>query len=449
MRNLLIALAATLLIAGSAAAQFQPAPVYQAFAPTAATQSVSVTNSSAATSLGTYAPTIIVQNTGANAAYVKLGDMTATASASTDYPVLPGQSIALAPTSTAYTYIAAVTASSTTTLVVTPGLGNPTSALNASSGGGSSTVTVSNLPTTVDTNSGAAGASTLRVVTATNSPVQLAPGANIAGKVGIDQTTPGTTNGIVVNSSALPAGAATSAPTAALYNTGSGNNGIVGNGNAALTLATTELNALSTNGLALSQVGGTAGLFSQTNTGSFRSCIPTLTLGAAISSAVNSGAVINIWFLQSTDGSTGEWATAAGSTNSSTSLTSVTPFSGLYYNSTTPSLSDYVFDITHPSDLAVGTFINAAVSSGTVTISPTAAGTHAGDTLYFVKPPARFPDIIFPLNAQTYPAGYKITAQGKALWPAQRFFALVQNLTGQAIPSGSTLACAGMTDQHQ
>lgn len=39
----------------------------------------------------------------------------------------------------------------------------------------------------------------------------LAAGSAIIGKVGIDQTTPGTTNGVVVNSSALPTGASTSA----------------------------------------------------------------------------------------------------------------------------------------------------------------------------------------------------------------------------------------------
>jgi hypothetical protein len=39
----------------------------------------------------------------------------------------------------------------------------------------------------------------------------LSAGSAIIGKVGIDQTTPGTTNGVVVNSSALPTGAATSA----------------------------------------------------------------------------------------------------------------------------------------------------------------------------------------------------------------------------------------------
>jgi hypothetical protein len=39
--------------------------------------------------------------------------------------------------------------------------------------------------------------------------IGLNAGTNIIGKVGIDQTTPGTTNGVVVNNSALPAGAAT------------------------------------------------------------------------------------------------------------------------------------------------------------------------------------------------------------------------------------------------
>ena len=41
--------------------------------------------------------------------------------------------------------------------------------------------------------------------------VVLGAGSAIIGKVGIDQTTPGTTNGVVVNSSVLPTGAATSA----------------------------------------------------------------------------------------------------------------------------------------------------------------------------------------------------------------------------------------------
>lgn len=66
------------------------------------------------------------------------------------------------------------------------------------------TVTVTNLPATVDTNTGAAGASTLRVVPATGSTVGVGAGSAIIGKVGIDQTTPGTTNGVQVNAAVLP-----------------------------------------------------------------------------------------------------------------------------------------------------------------------------------------------------------------------------------------------------
>lgn len=46
---------------------------------------------------------------------------------------------------------------------------------------------------------------------ATPMPVILSSGGSTIGTVDIDQTTPGTTNGVVVNSSALPSGAATSA----------------------------------------------------------------------------------------------------------------------------------------------------------------------------------------------------------------------------------------------
>lgn len=45
--------------------------------------------------------------------------------------------------------------------------------------------------------------------TATIGPIPA--GTNVIGKIDINQTTPGTTNGVVVNSSALPTGAATSA----------------------------------------------------------------------------------------------------------------------------------------------------------------------------------------------------------------------------------------------
>lgn len=57
----------------------------------------------------------------------------------------------------------------------------------------------------------AAGALRVELPTDGTGIVGLAAGSAIIGKVSIDQTTPGTTNGVVVNSSALPTGAATSA----------------------------------------------------------------------------------------------------------------------------------------------------------------------------------------------------------------------------------------------
>lgn len=58
---------------------------------------------------------------------------------------------------------------------------------------------------------GAGGAVTNAGTFAVQNTAPTPAGTNIIGKTGIDQTTPGTTNGVVVNSSALPAGAATAA----------------------------------------------------------------------------------------------------------------------------------------------------------------------------------------------------------------------------------------------
>jgi hypothetical protein len=85
---------------------------------------------------------------------------------------------------------------------------------------------------TIATNSGTQAtaanqstANTSLATIATNTGAATPAGTNLIGKVGIDQTTPGTTNGVVVNSSALPTGAATAAnqiiPVADV--TGSGN----------------------------------------------------------------------------------------------------------------------------------------------------------------------------------------------------------------------------------
>lgn len=58
---------------------------------------------------------------------------------------------------------------------------------------------------TVNVGIGASGTGTQRVAVANDSTIGLLAGAAIIGKVGIDQTTPGTTNGVQVNA-ALPAG---------------------------------------------------------------------------------------------------------------------------------------------------------------------------------------------------------------------------------------------------
>lgn len=65
--------------------------------------------------------------------------------------------------------------------------------------GTTNAVSATNLPTTVSVNTGATGASSPRVTVAVDSATvagsaTLPAGANIIGKVGIDQTTPGTTN---------------------------------------------------------------------------------------------------------------------------------------------------------------------------------------------------------------------------------------------------------------
>lgn len=67
------------------------------------------------------------------------------------------------------------------------------------------------LPTGASTSANQSTGNSSLATIATNTGAATPAGSNIIGKVGIDQTTPGTTNGVVVNSSALPTGAATSA----------------------------------------------------------------------------------------------------------------------------------------------------------------------------------------------------------------------------------------------
>lgn len=86
--------------------------------------------------------------------------------------------------------------------------------------------------------------------------VGLLAGTAIIGKVGIDQTTPGTTNGVVVNSSVLPTGAATAAlqpSNSAIGSTTSGQTGNLAMG--AVTTAAPSYTTGQTNPLSLTTAG--------------------------------------------------------------------------------------------------------------------------------------------------------------------------------------------------
>lgn len=73
---------------------------------------------------GNEEPTARVYNSGTGAVFIRFGDVTATASATTDAPIAPGATeIFRVSGGTAEQYIAAITASGTATLYITPGHG--------------------------------------------------------------------------------------------------------------------------------------------------------------------------------------------------------------------------------------------------------------------------------------------------------------------------------------
>jgi hypothetical protein len=87
---------------------------------------------------------------------------------------------------------------------------------------------------------------------------------------------------------------------------GSSNNGLY---SALLTLESIELNALANGAVAVSSVGGTSGLFNNSNTGGAQLGEIFFTSGAT--ATCTAGGNISIWFLQTGDGTTFETATAA------------------------------------------------------------------------------------------------------------------------------------------
>lgn len=160
LKSAVCALAALMLSAVPGAAQI-PQPVLQqgqvfgSFYLGARALDLSVTTTTGRVALGANAPVAYVCNTGANVAYVALGDAAVTVTAAAGFPILAGQCASLF--STGATNIAGITAASTTTLQVASGWG-------------------------------AAGA--------TAGASAIPAGSSVIGKVGVDQTTPGTTNGV-------------------------------------------------------------------------------------------------------------------------------------------------------------------------------------------------------------------------------------------------------------
>jgi len=171
MRRFLSSLILIFLATVAAAAQS-----VQPFSPTATPVTLAVTASSARVALPSTSPTALIVNTGSNAAYIVLGNSSVVATTSN---LLLNPGCPFAHNSSGQTYLAAITATSTTTLSISTGSGLPT------------------LPNSGCVISG--------VISGTVTANQGTAGAN-AWPVKIDQTTPGTTNGVVVNSGTVSVG---------------------------------------------------------------------------------------------------------------------------------------------------------------------------------------------------------------------------------------------------
>ena len=201
IRRTLAAIFPTLLLALFLAGQPAQSQTTPSFAPTALPASLSVSSSSARVAFPSPGPTALIVNTGSNVAYLNFGSSTVTA---TTGGYLLGVGCSMAYNVSGQTYVAAITASSTTTLSITTGSGIPSLPPNNCTQSVTipGTVTVAG---TVTANQGTAGAAAWPVkidqtTPGTTNGVQvnaaLPAGTNIIGKVGIDQTTPGTTNAV-------------------------------------------------------------------------------------------------------------------------------------------------------------------------------------------------------------------------------------------------------------
>lgn len=192
-----------------------------AFAPLGIVKNASVTTTTSRVAFATADANCVLHNTGSIDLFFKLGSVAVNA-AVTDYLLKAGEIICL--DRTGLTHIAAITASGSTSLEAWSGTGLTTSSQAGGSGGGGGNVNLNQVGGVAVALGQTTMSASLPVVIASNQsavpvsgtfwqatqPVSftmpaLVAGAAIIGKVGIDQTTPGTTNGVQLNA-AIPAG---------------------------------------------------------------------------------------------------------------------------------------------------------------------------------------------------------------------------------------------------
>jgi hypothetical protein len=138
---------------------------------------LAVTTSSARVALGSADGSALINNTGAVTVYVKFGSVAVTA-ATTDTPILAGQTVNLSAGVNAY--IAAITASGSSNITITTGTGLASIA-NSGAAGTTQGVNISQVnAATVNVGAGAASTGTQRVTTSTDSTI-----ATITNPVGV------------------------------------------------------------------------------------------------------------------------------------------------------------------------------------------------------------------------------------------------------------------------
>jgi hypothetical protein len=129
--NVLMNYKASTTDSGTQVSPTNPMPIGGGFIQIARAADFSVTNTTANEALGTVANTARVCNIGSNTGYVAFGGSSVTVTAANGFPIIAGTCANLS--AVGYTYIAAITASSTTTLQIS--LGSGIAALDSGGGG--------------------------------------------------------------------------------------------------------------------------------------------------------------------------------------------------------------------------------------------------------------------------------------------------------------------------